>query len=247
MIPLMKSTFLHEYDTKAALSEFLLKADKLSMDQMCSRFEQEFAQAQDCKFAVLYNSGSSANLALIQSLKNLGHLKDGDDVGFSALTWSTNTMPLIQLGLNPVPIDCSPESLNVMSETLLLRLEEVQLQALFLTNALGFVGDIGTIRDLCKGKGILLIEDNCEALGTETGQGKAGNFGLGSTFSFFVAHHLSTIEGGMVCTDDPELAQMLQIVRANGWDRNLTAAQQVKLRRQHKVFPNSRPSIRFTI
>jgi len=171
----------------------------------------------------------------LQALKNLGKLKDGDNVGFSALTWSTNTMPIIQMGMNPVAIDCEPTNLNVMSHHVLDRLKDTSLQALFLTNVLGFTGDIDKIRDLCHEKNIILIEDNCESLGTELPSGKAGNFGIGASFSFFVAHHMSTIEGGMICTDDSDLSEMLRIVRANGWDRNLTAAQQVKWRTKYGI------------
>lgn len=235
MIPLMKNAFLNEYETKVALSEFIMKTDKLSMDIKCFEFEIEFAKFQDRKFAVLFNSGGSANLVLLQALKNLGKLKDGDNVGFSALTWSTNTMPIIQMGLVPVPLDCDPKTLNVMSDNLLERLKETDLKALFLTNVLGFTGDIYEIRKICEERNIILLEDNCESLGTELDSGKAGNYGLASTFSFFVAHHMSTIEGGMICTDDDELAEMLKISRANGWDRNLNSSQQYKWRKKFKV------------
>lgn len=235
MIPLMKKAFLNEYETKKALSDFILKADRLSMDVQCSEFEKKFAKKQGRKEGILFNSGGSANLALLQALKNLGLLKEGDNVGFSALTWSTNTMPIIQMGLKPVAIDCEPTTLNVMSHHLLERIKEVNLKALFLTNVLGFTGDIDEIRRICKEQNIILLEDNCESLGTELPSGKAGNFGLGATFSFFVAHHMSTIEGGMICTDDEDVAEMLRIVRANGWDRNLTASQQIKWRKKYHV------------
>ncbi|HEX2677757.1 MAG TPA: DegT/DnrJ/EryC1/StrS aminotransferase family protein [Polyangiales bacterium] len=235
MIPLMRSTFLHEYETKEALVEFLRRATHLSMGAKCFEFEKAFAAYQGRKDAVLFNSGASANLALLQALKNLGRLKDGDRVGFSALTWSTNVMPLIQMNLVPVPVDCARETLNVMSSQLLARLQETDLKALFITNALGFTGDLDAIRAVCQERSILLIEDNCESLGTELPAGKAGNFGVGSTFSFFVAHHMSTVEGGMVCADDEELAEMLRIVRANGWDRNLPNARQHKWRSKHGV------------
>lgn len=205
------------------------------MSTRCAEFEATFAKKQGRADAVLFNSGGSANLALIQALRNLGRLKEGDRVGFSALTWSTNTMPLIQLGLRPVPVDCEPATLNVMSRTLLERVERTDLAALFVTNVLGFAGDLGEIRRICADRGILLIEDNCEALGTELDGGRTGNFGLAATFSFFVAHHMSTIEGGMVATDDADLAEMLRIVRANGWDRNLHAAQQIKWRKLHGI------------
>lgn len=235
MIPLMKSAFLKEQKTKEELSKFILKSGRLSMDEQCAKFEKEFAAFQGAKEAVLFNSGGSANLAILQTLKNIGKLSDGDSVGFSALTWSTNLMPIIQLCLKPIPIDCDPTTLNVMSSQLKKRLEGTDIQALFITNALGFAGDLDVIRQICNERNIILIEDNCEALGTELPAGKTGSFGKMASFSFFVAHHMSTIEGGMVCTDNKELAEMLRIVRANGWDRNLSSEQQHKWRKRYNI------------
>lgn len=235
MIPLMKSAFLHEEETKKALAEFIMQAKRLSMDIKCKEFEQAFAYKQGSKHAILFNSGGSADLAMIQALKNLGLLKDGDEVGFSALTWSTNVMPLIQLGLKPVAIDCDPKTLNTMSWQLLATIKEHNIRAFFATNALGFAGDLAEIKKICDEHDILLLEDNCESLGTELPEGRTGNFGLGSSFSFYVAHHMSTIEGGMVCTSDDDFAEMLRIVRANGWDRNLEPHQQKKRREEHDV------------
>ena len=235
MIPLMKSAFLHEHETKEALAEFIKRSERLSMDQECLRFERAFAEFQGSADAVLFNSGGSANLAMLQTLKNLGWLRDGARVAFSALTWSTNTMPIIQLGMVPVPVDCEPATINTMSWHLERVLKQETVDALFITNALGFAGDLGAIRNLCQSHGVLLIEDNCEALGTELPAGRTGGFGVMSSFSFFVAHHMSTVEGGMVCTSDPQLGEMLRIVRANGWDRNLNATQQRRLRKQHGV------------
>jgi CDP-6-deoxy-D-xylo-4-hexulose-3-dehydrase len=229
-IPLMRKAFLREEETKKALAAFILTADRLSMDVECKKFEEKFAQYQQSKYAVLFNSGGSANLAMLQALKNLGKLKEGDKVGFSALTWATNTMPIIQLGMIPVALDCQQNTLNTMSNHLLERLETTNLQALFITNILGFAGDIDLIKQICEARNIILIEDNCESLGTELPEGRTGNFGIGGSFSFFVAHHMSTIEGGMVCTNDDDFAEMLRIVRANGWDRNLTVEQQQKWR-----------------
>jgi len=235
MIPLMKNTFLNEYETKKALADFLLKTHHLSMGGKCFEFEKKFASVQGRDDAVLFNSGGSANLALLQTLKNLGKLRAGDRIGFSALTWSTNVMPIIQMSMIPVAIDCEPSTLNIMSYNLKQRLETENLQALFITNALGLTGDLDRIRDICLDENIILLEDNCESLGTELPSGKSGNFGLASTFSFFVAHHMSTIEGGMVCTSDEETAEMLRIVRANGWDRNLNSGQQFKWRNNFNI------------
>jgi CDP-6-deoxy-D-xylo-4-hexulose-3-dehydrase len=231
----MKSAFLNEFETKKALADFILQAGRLSMGDECLKFERKFAAMQGAREAVLFNSGGSANLAMFQALKNLGRLKEGDRVGFSALTWSTNTMPIIQMGLIPIAVDCEPDTLNVMSHKLEERLRQSRMQAFFLTNALGFAGDLDRISKVCEENGIILVEDNCESLGTTLPSGRTGNFGLAASFSFFVAHHMSTIEGGMVCTRDADLAEMLRIVRANGWDRNLTAQQQHKWRRKFDI------------
>ena len=232
----MKNAFLHELETKKALCDFILSAPRLSMDIKCVEFENKFAEFQGCRQAVLFNSGASANLAILQAMKNLGRLKDNDKIGFSAVTWSTNVMPIIQLGMVPVSIDCSINTLNIMSQNLLETIKEEDLKALFITNALGFTGDLDKIREICLEKGIILLEDNCEALGTELIAEKAGNFGLASSFSFFVAHHMSTIEGGMACTNDEDVSEMLRIVRANGWDRNLNVSQQHKWRKKYNIF-----------
>lgn len=235
MIPLMKNTFYREDETKAALAEFLRSVDRLSMSEQCRRFEAAFAAWQGCKHAVLVNSGGSANLLLLQALKNLGRLKTGDKIGFTALTWSTNVMPIIQLGFEPVPVDCEVNTLNSSASNLAERLNEIDLDAFFITNVLGFCGDLDNIRDLCARRDIILIEDNCEALGTELPDRKTGAFGLAASFSFYVAHHLSTIEGGMLATDDDELANMFMLARANGWDRDLPPAEQARLRQNCDV------------
>jgi len=235
MIPLMKNAFLNEYETKKALADFINKSDRLSMDVKCAEFERTFAARQGANEGILFNSGGSANLAMLQSLKNLGRLKEGAKIGFSALTWSTNVMPVIQMGFIPVAIDCTIETLNVMSSNLKERLNEVKIDAFFVTNVLGFCGDMDEIKKMCADQKILLIEDNCESLGTVYKGTRTGNFGVAASFSFFVAHHMSTIEGGMVCTNDEDLAEMLRIVRANGWDRNLSAKQQFKWRKRFNI------------
>lgn len=235
MIPLIKSTFYNERETKNALCKFIKKSEKLSIGEECRKFEYNFAKYQGRKHCVFVNSGSSANLALIQALINLGKVKRGDLVGFSAITWSTNVMPLIQLDLKPIPLDVELDTLNVSSKTLLQTLKKYPLKMLFVTNLLGFCDDIDEIATICKQKNIILIEDNCESLGTIYKGKKLGNFGLASTFSFYVGHHMSTIEGGAICTNDEELETMLHLVRAHGWDRNLTENKQLKIRNKHNV------------
>lgn len=233
MIKLIKSTFFNEAETKQQLVDFIAKTDVLSMGTECQEFEQLFAKKQGRAYAVFVNSGSSANLVLIQALMNRGALKPGDKVGVSALTWPTNIMPLMQLGLEPVMIDCNIETLNVSPDELQKNLATIQ--AFFLTNVLGFTDNITRIQELCNDAGVCLIEDNCESLGSQINGKLTGNFSMAATFSFFVGHHMSTIEGGMICTDDEELYNMLLMVRAHGWDRNLPMKAQQQLRKQHDI------------
>lgn len=235
MIKLIKSTFYKEASTKKLLVDFINKAQQLSFGPECIKFEKNFAKYQQSKYCVFLNSGSSANLAIVQALLNLKKIKKGDLVGFSALTWSTNVMPLIQLGLESVPIDVELNTLNVSSQKLLEVLKKYPIKMLFLTNLLGFCDDIDKIKKICHEKRIILIEDNCESLGTVYKGKKLGNFGLASSCSFYVGHHMSTVEGGVVCTDDEKLATMLRIVRAHGWDRNLSLKDQEKIRNEYKV------------
>ena len=120
-----------------------------------NRFGNILEKKQGRKDAVLFNSGGSCNLALLQTLKNLGRLKDGDKIGFSALTWSTNVMPIIQMGMSPIPVDVKYDTLNVMSDNLKKTLSENKLAAMFITNALGFTGDLDVIRQICDEEGVI--------------------------------------------------------------------------------------------
>jgi CDP-6-deoxy-D-xylo-4-hexulose-3-dehydrase len=235
MIKLIKSTFHNEADTKEKLVEFISNAEMLSFGPECIKFEKTFAKWQGRKHCVFVNSGSSANLAVVQAMLNLGKLKKGDKVGVSTLTWSTNVMPLMQLGLNVVPIDVEIDTLNVSSSKILNTLKKHELKAIFITNLLGFCDDIDKISQLCKENNIILLEDNCESLGTVYKGVKLGNYSEASTFSFYVGHHMSTIEGGAICTDDDDIADMLRLVRAHGWDRNLTENEQKKIRNKYKI------------
>jgi len=233
VIQLVKSIFCNEEETRKKLADFVMTTPFFSMGAECAKFEKAFSEKQGRKYSVLVNSGSSANLLLIQALLNVGKLKKGDVVGISALTWATNVMPLIQLGLTPRALDVELDTLNVSHETLLKNLD---LDALFITNALGFCGDLQSIEKTCKDKDILFIEDNCESLGSKAYGKLLGNFGLASTFSFYLGHHISTIEGGIVCTDDKELYDALLMARAHGWDRQLDEETKSTLREGRDPF-----------
>lgn len=236
MIKLIKGLFYNEEQSKAELCEFIKSTDQLSIGPQCAAFEAAFARYQERNHCVLFNSGSSANLALIQALLNMERLRPRDQAGFSAITWATNVMPLLQLGLQPVPIDVEINTLNVSSHTVAQTLAaNPHLKMLFVTNVLGLCGDLDRIAEQCAKQSIILLEDNCESLGTIYQGKKLGNWSLASTFSFFVGHHMSTIEGGAVCTDDPALDRMLRLVRAHGWDRNLSDEEKDRIRQEHNI------------
>lgn len=220
-IKLMSKTFFNEKKEKTKLIKFIKISEKLSMGNNVEKFEKKFSNFLNCRSTTMVNSGSSANLLLLQSLKNLKKIKNGDKIGFSALTWSTNLMPIIQLGFEPVPIDINLKTLNISPRNLLASLKKDKIKCLFLTNVLGFSDDIMAISRICKKKKILLIEDNCESLGSEFKGKKLGTFGFASTHSFYVGHHISSIEGGSVSTNDAKLSDMLKISRAHGWLRNI--------------------------
>lgn len=236
-IPLIQETFFNEKLVKKKLVNFILKSKKLSMGKEVSSFENKFANFLRVKNAIMFNSGSSANLALIQSLLNLKILEKGDKVGLSALNWSTTVMPIIQLGLSPVLIDISESTLNISPDSFLKVLSKDKIKLLFLTNILGLSDNVDVISKICKKNKIIFIEDNCEALGSTNKKNQyLGTLSLGGTFSFFVGHHLSTIEGGMVVTNNFKLSEMLRLVRAHGWTRDLASPKKIMANKKNDRF-----------
>lgn len=141
----------------------------------------------------------------------------------------------MQLGYTPVPIDIELDTLNISLESFKRSIEGKNIKALFITNVLGFCDNIDEIAEYCAIKNILLIEDNCESMGTVYKGKKLGSYGLASTFSTYIWHHMSTIEWGMVCTDDRDFYINLVMARAHGWDRNLPADIREEIRAKYGV------------
>ena len=164
-ISLMKHTFFQEAKIENQLADFICREKRLSMGEKVFQFEREFAIWHNRKYCVMVNSGSSANLVLLGALLNLGILSKGDRIALSGVTWSTNVMPVIQLGLTPVLIDVLPDCINVGLASL-SGLNDIR--AVFVTNVLGLENDIKNIKKHCVDNDILLLEDNCEGLGCRT-------------------------------------------------------------------------------
>lgn len=191
-----------------------------SMGEEVRRYEEAFAEKFGTKYAVMVSSGSAANLLAVAALVYSGRLKKGDEVLVPAVSWSTTYFPLCQMGLKLRFVDIDRHTLNIDLEEV-ERAVTPETRMLFAVNLLGNPNDFGRLFEICKKHGILLAEDNCESLGA-TYQGKqCGTFGLFGTYSTFYSHHLCTMEGGMVVTEDEGLYHYMLAVRAHGWTRNL--------------------------
>lgn len=200
----------------------VIESDMYTMGPKVAAYERAFADYFGSRYAVMVSSGSTANLLMIASLfftKN-PKLKRGDEVIVPAVSWSTTYFPLQQYGLKVKFVDIDQDTLNIDLEKLESAITE-DTKAILLVNLLGNPNDYSRISELTEGKDILLLEDNCESMGAEFNGCKSGTYGLMGTFSSFFSHHISTMEGGCVVTDDEELYHVLLTIRAHGWTRNL--------------------------
>jgi len=203
-----------------ALSEWVATNPRLSKGPLTLEFEKKWAKWLGTKHAVFVNSGSSANLLMIYALICHGWLKKGDKVIVPALSWATDVAPLIQLGLTPILCDCNLKDLSIDVNHLKQLIEKhPDAKTLLLVHVLGLVPDMSKIMGICEKENILLLEDCCESMGSQFWDKNVGTFGKMSTFSMFFSHHISTIEGGMICTDDDKLYNILISIRAHGWGR----------------------------
>ena len=170
----------------------------------------------------MVNSGSSANLLLFSALVASGRLQPGDEVLVPAVGWSTTLFPVIQAGLVAVMVDVDPTTLCLCPEAA-ARAVSPRTRAALPVHLLGAAAEIEPLHDL----GLLVLEDTCSAHGAERGGKRAGSLGLAGTYSFFFSHHVTTVEGGMVVTSDPDLADCLRSQRAHGWIRERSDADQL--------------------
>lgn len=187
-------------------------------------FERDFAQYVGSRHCVMVNSGSSANLLMVAALfytKNPKlKLQRGDEVIVPAVSWSTTYYPLYQYGLKIKFVDIDLQTLNYDLDQLEKAVSS-KTKMIMAVNLLGNPNDFARIRKIISDRNIILIEDNCESMGASYQGKKAGTFGAMGSFSSFFSHHISTMEGGLIVTDDDELYQILLSLRAHGWTRNL--------------------------
>jgi CDP-4-dehydro-6-deoxyglucose reductase, E1 len=203
-----------------ALSDWMLAGNRLTKAEQTLAFEQEFASWMDCDHAVYVNSGSSANLLMIAALKEAGRLRNNKAIA-AGVSWVTTVSPLLQLGFDVRLCDCDASSLGLDLNHLEDLCREDAPALLILVHVLGHAGDMDAVRDICERYDVILLEDSCEALGSTYKGRKLGTLGAAGSFSFYYGHHISTIEGGMVVTDDADLHQLMLSLRSHGWSRDL--------------------------
>lgn len=200
----------------------VIASGNYSMGKEVFSFEEEFAKYTGAKYCVMVNSGSSANLIMVGAMfyKKNNPWKIGDEVIVPAVSWPTTYYPLYQYGLKIKFVDIDIETLNFDLKALEEAITD-KTRGILAVNLLGNPNDFEKIQKIIEGKNITLLEDNCESLGAKFNGKQAGTFGVMGTYSSFFSHHISTMEGGMVTTDDQELHHILLCLRAHGWTRNL--------------------------
>ena len=212
-------------DEEIRAIEEVLASGRFTMGERVLEFESAFADAVGARYAVMVNSGSSANLLAIGALHHcsgIRPLQPGDEVIVPAVSWGTTYYPVHQYGLRLVFVDINLSTLNMDVAQVKAALSE-RTRAILAVNLLGAPNDFSQLSQVCADNDLILLEDNCESLGATFDGRQTGTFGALGTFSFFFSHHMSTMEGGMVVTDDRELAEILVSLRAHGWTRELPA------------------------
>ena len=223
--PLTESV-LEKADLNAAIK--VINSKKITMGEKTKKIENYFNKKIVKINSLMVNSGSSANLLIFQCLINpmVKKLKAGDEVLVPAICWSTSLWPIIQSGLKVKFVDIDIETLNISLIDLEKKVSR-KTKALMLVHALGNCADMTKLTDICKKNNIILIEDTCEALGSTFKNKPLGTFGEFSSFSFYYSHHITSGEGGMVCTKNSKYFEIIKSLRSHGWSRDLTKSKKI--------------------
>jgi len=200
----------------------VIKSNRYSMGPEVFGFESEICKMFGSKHAIMVNSGSSANLIMLTALKLLigKNWPKNPEIIVPALSWSTTFTPFYYLGLRPVFIDINPDYLCLEPEILEQAITSNTV-GILTVNILGQASELENLLQISKKNGIVLLEDNCESLGATLNNKYTGRFGLASSHSSFYSHHISTMEGGWIQTDNDDFADICKSLRAHGWIREL--------------------------
>tara|TARA_R100001126_G_C4884150_1_gene181181 strand:- start:2061 stop:3209 length:1149 start_codon:yes stop_codon:yes gene_type:complete len=232
MIKLVSDT-IDRHDINA-LVEWLQQdpIPRLTKGQLTKQLEEKWAEKIGTKYSVFVNSGSSSILLTLAALKESGKLKNNKIV-VPALSWATDVSSPMLLGYDVTMCDCNLSDLSCDLESLEEIFQREHPSTLILVSPLGLVPKMKEVIRLCKQYNVLLLEDVCESMGSKYNEQYLGSFGFASFFSMYFGHHLSTIEGGFINTNDEDFYHLLLMMRSHGWDRDLPKWKQQKLREEH--------------
>lgn len=200
----------------------VISSGKFTMGEKVKEFEAEFSKSVGSKFSVMVNSGSSANLVLLTAAKYLNKplFGEDDEIIVPAVSWSTTYYPVNQIGCKLSFVDIELDTLNIDPLKVVSAITP-RTKAILAVNLLGNPCNFSELKKIADQHGLHLLEDNCESLGGTYDGKSLGTLGVGGTFSSFFSHHISTMEGGLIATDDEELYQVMKSIRAHGWTRDL--------------------------
>jgi CDP-4-dehydro-6-deoxyglucose reductase, E1 len=198
----------------------VIASGRYTMGDEVKKFERQFADFFGSKYAVMTNSGSSANLITIAALALNPKYKNKGNIIVPAVSWSTTYFPVHQWGYKLRFVDVDPDTFNIDPKKVIEAIDE-DTAAIFTVNLLGNPAELHELKNICYDKGITLLEDNCESLGASEFNKMCGSVGEMGTFSFFFSHHMQTMEGGMVLTNDDLTYEYLKSLRAHGWIRDM--------------------------
>ena len=209
-------------DAEFAAIQRVIASRMFTMGEEVAAYEKQFAEFFGSRFALMVSSGSTANLLMVAApfFTKAPRLARGDEVIVPAVSWSTTYYPFHQYGLKLVFVDIDPKTLNMDTTKLAAAITD-RTKAICLVNLLGNPNDYDAVKLAVGDRDILILEDNCESMGATFQGRQAGTFGLMGTFSSFYSHHIATMEGGCILTDDEEIYHILLSLRAHGWTRNL--------------------------
>ena len=219
-ISLAEDTISHE--ELESLSAWILAGNRLTKNGETLAFEAEFEEYMGVKHAIVTNSGSSSNLLMIYALKEAGYLRNNKVIA-PAVSWVTTVSPLLQFGFDVSLCECDAHNLGLDINHLEQLCKTERPALMILVHVLGHANHMDEIQRICKKYDVLLIEDSCESLGSQVNGRKLGGLSTAGSFSFYYGHHISTIEGGMVVTNDTNLYHVMLSLRSHGWSRDLPA------------------------
>lgn len=199
----------------------VMASGRYTMGQEVKKFELEFAEFFGSRYAVMTNSGSSANLIAIAALALNPKYKNKGNIIVPAVSWSTTYFPVHQWGYKLRFVDVDPHTFNIDPQKVREAIDD-DTAAVFAVNLLGNSSNLKELKSICDEAGITLLEDNCESLGASEFDSYCGAAGEMGTFSFFFSHHMQTMEGGMVLTNDSLTYEYLKSLRAHGWVRDMS-------------------------